>query len=105
VPSHDLIRLLYLLSADQEKAQRAEEIIRSGGSISVQVVNELASLAWRKLAMSPGEVLQTIREVLRVYPLTEESHAFGSGDCRAVSAGGLRCDDRWFGLARGYRDL
>lgn len=44
--------LLYLLSADADKANRAEEIVRAGGLISVQVLNEIVNVARRKLAMS-----------------------------------------------------
>lgn len=72
--------LLYLLSSDEVKAQRAEEIIQAGGVISVQVLNEFAAVASRKLGMSLAEireVLETVRKLLRVHPLTEESHALG----------------------------
>jgi len=72
--------LLYLLSSDEVKAQRAEEIIQAGGVISVQVLNEFASVAARKLGMSLAEIreiLETIRQALRVLPLTEQSHALG----------------------------
>ena len=44
--------LLYLLSVDNDKADRAEMILRTGGLISVQVLNEMANVARRKLAMS-----------------------------------------------------
>jgi predicted nucleic acid-binding protein len=36
--------LLYLLSEDAEKAHRAERLVRQGGGISVQVLNEAASM-------------------------------------------------------------
>ena len=52
--------LLYLLSADESKADRAEEELGAGGVISVQVLNEFASVASRKQKMSLAE----IREVL-----------------------------------------
>jgi predicted nucleic acid-binding protein len=48
--------LLYLLSADTEKADRAEELLAQGGRISVQVLNEFASVATRKLGFSWAEV-------------------------------------------------
>ncbi len=50
--------LLYLLSSDEAKASRAEEVIAVGGVISVQVLNELASVASRKLRMSWPEILE-----------------------------------------------
>ena len=43
--------LIYLLSADAKKADRAEALVRQGGAISVQVLNEAANVARRKLAM------------------------------------------------------
>jgi predicted nucleic acid-binding protein len=42
--------LLYLLSKDTAKADRAEVLLASGGVVSVQVLNEFASVASRKLA-------------------------------------------------------
>ncbi len=72
--------LLYLLSGDTRKADRAEAVMQSGGAISVQVLNEFASVASRKLGMSVTEIretLDTIRSVCKVFPLTVESHILG----------------------------
>ena len=72
--------LLYLLSADAAKADRAEEIIRGRPAISVQVLNEFASVARRKLAMpwdEVNEILRTIRAACPVHPLGEETHDAG----------------------------
>ncbi|MFZ1201791.1 MAG: PIN domain-containing protein [Desulfobacterales bacterium] len=72
--------LLYLLSADTEKADRAEAILRAGGFISVQVLNEVDNVARRKLAMpwiEINEVLALIRSVCPVEPLTIETHDRG----------------------------
>lgn len=72
--------LLYLLSADDDKADRAEMILRAGGLISVQVLNEMANVARRKLAMSWGEineVLALVRSVCSIAPLTLETHDKG----------------------------
>ena len=44
--------LLYLLSKDAAKADRAEALLATGGIVSVQVLNEFASVATRKLAMT-----------------------------------------------------
>lgn len=44
--------LLYLLSADDDKADRAERIVQAGGVISVQVLNETANIACRNLSIS-----------------------------------------------------
>lgn len=72
--------LLYLLSSDSAKADTTEELLIQGGHISVQVLNEFASIATRKLKMSHAEareVLAPIRAVCRVNPLTEETHELG----------------------------
>ena len=72
--------LLYLLSADADKANRAEEIVRAGGLISVQVLNEITNVARRKLAMSwveINEVLALIRAICPTEPLTIETHDRG----------------------------
>jgi predicted nucleic acid-binding protein len=72
--------LIYLLSTDADKADRAEEVILAGGIISVQVLNELASVALRKLGMpwpEINELLALIRSVCPVEPLTIETHDRG----------------------------
>jgi predicted nucleic acid-binding protein len=72
--------LVYLLSADEGKAARAEEVLRAGGAVSVQVLNELANVARRKRAMTwdeVGEVVGLIRAVCPVVPLTVEVHDHG----------------------------
>lgn len=69
--------LLYLLSADTAKADRAEEVLALGGTISVQVLNEFAAVASRKLRMSwreVREVLAQIRAVCTVVPVSIETH-------------------------------
>jgi predicted nucleic acid-binding protein len=69
--------LLYLLSADTAKADRAESLMAAGGTISVQVLNEFASVASRKLGMAWGEirdVLSVARDLCVVRPLTVETH-------------------------------
>ena len=72
--------LLYLLSADPAKADRAEALVAEGGTISVQVLNEFAATAIRKLRMSwteVAEVLGTIRAVCAVEAVTVETHDRG----------------------------
>ena len=72
--------LLYLLSEDAAMADRAEELIAIGGVISVQVLNEVASVAARKLRMSWSEirdVLGSIRAVCETEPVTVETHELG----------------------------
>ena len=72
--------LLYLLSADQDKADRAEAALAAGGSVSIQVLNEFASVASRKLGMPIPEIreaLAAIRAVCRVEPMSEDTHDLG----------------------------
>jgi predicted nucleic acid-binding protein len=72
--------LIYLLSKDAAKADRAEALLASGGVVSVQVLNEFASVASRKLAMTIPEIreiLSTIQGVCIVKPLDIETHKLG----------------------------
>lgn len=72
--------LLYLLSADSAKAQRAEELVAEKGWVSVQVLNEFASVASRKLRMPLSEIrecLEPIRSICTVEPVTVETHTRG----------------------------
>jgi len=72
--------LLYLISADESKADRAESLIAGGGVITVQVLNEFAAVAIRKHALSHAEIrdtLEPIRTVCKLVPLTSETHDLG----------------------------
>src|SRR3954454_23175386 len=72
--------LVYLTSGDAAKADRAEEAVAAGGAISVQVLNELANVARRKMQMSWSDThafLDTLRGLLTVHPLTVETHETG----------------------------
>jgi len=72
--------LIYLLSSDNDKADRAERIVRAGALISVQVLTELTNVARRKLAMSwmeINELLGLIRSFCPTVPLTVETHDRG----------------------------
>ncbi len=72
--------LIYLTSGDATKADRAEATLARGGAISVQVLNELANVARRKMQMSWDDThafLNMLRGLLTVYPLTVESHETG----------------------------
>ncbi len=72
--------LLYLLSEDQGKADRAEALLDNGAVISVQVLNEMAHVARRKLGMPWGqinELLSLIRSLCSIEPLTLEIHERG----------------------------
>ena len=76
-PFLDTNVLLYLLSADSAKADRAESLLADGGTVSVQVLNEFASVALRKLDMPVAElreILEPVRRVCQVEPVTEDTH-------------------------------
>jgi predicted nucleic acid-binding protein len=77
---HDTNVILYLLSGDAAKADRAEELIAAGGRVSVQVLNEVAAVASRKLGLSwddIGEIIAQVRAVCRIEPMTIETHERG----------------------------
>ena len=72
--------LLYLLSADAAKADRAEDLLADGGVISVQVLNEFAAVACRKLDLTwpeVREVLGTAQSLCRVEALRVATHERG----------------------------
>jgi predicted nucleic acid-binding protein len=76
--------LLYLLSDDNAKADRVETLLSARGVVSVQVLNEFAVVALRKLKMPMSdvrEILDTIRAVCTVEPLTIETHDRGLAVC------------------------
>lgn len=79
-PFFDTHVLLYLLSEDTRKADRAEAIIALGGIISVQALSEFASVASRKLGISYAEIrdmLGTVRAVCQTQALTVDTHERG----------------------------
>jgi predicted nucleic acid-binding protein len=72
--------LLYLLSPDARKADRAETLLGAGGAISVQVLNEFAAVARRKSDLSwpeVREVLGAVRAACVTHPVTEKIHDSG----------------------------
>jgi predicted nucleic acid-binding protein len=69
--------VLYLLSGDVTKADRAQALLEAGGVISVQVLNEVTSVCLRKLKMPWQEVdalLLAVKAACNVLPLTITSH-------------------------------
>jgi predicted nucleic acid-binding protein len=71
---------MYLASGDPTKADRTESLIAGGGIISVQVLNEVANVARRKMRLSWEQThafLSTVRALLPVEPLTIETHETG----------------------------
>ena len=77
---HDTNVILYLLSADVMKADRAEEILAAGGRVNVQVLNEVAAVASRKLSLpwpEIREILEQVRAICAVDPITIQTHERG----------------------------
>ena len=77
--------ILYLLSHDAAKADKAESILQAGGVISVQVLNEVVSVCQRKLKMHWDEidaVLQAVKASVQVVPLRETSHELAVQLCK-----------------------
>ena len=101
--------LVYVASGDPAKADRAEKIIADGGTISVQVLNEVANVARRKMRMTWSEthaLLSMIRALLPVQPITVETHEtglelaerYGLSICDAMIAASAlhaECDMLW----------
>ena len=72
--------VLYLLTADAAKSDRAETVIAAGGVVSVQVLNEVTNVARRKLGMDwseTDELLAGLRSACSVEPLTIQTHDTG----------------------------
>lgn len=76
-PFLDTNVLLYLLSGDGPKANRAETLLAGRAIVSVQVLNELANVAVRKLGLTWRELsdlIAAVRAKCEITPLTEEVH-------------------------------
>ena len=79
-PFVDTNVLLYLLSGETAKADRAEALLAKRIVISVQVLNEFANVACRKLQLPWPDVKQALDDVRRfadVHPLTVATHERG----------------------------
>ncbi len=72
--------VLCLASGDSQKADRAEQILRAGGAVTVQVLNETANVIRRRLGVSWSEArefLTGLRALVSVLPVTFENHETG----------------------------
>ncbi len=72
--------LVYLISSNLTKAKEAEKLVEQGGIMSVQVLNELSNVALRKMQCSwdeVNEILNVVRTLLEVQPITIETHELG----------------------------
>ncbi len=72
--------LIYLTDVESGKAGQTEDLLADGGIVSVQVLNEFANVALRKVRLSWPETrdfLDTFRATLKIVPLTVETHQCG----------------------------
>ena len=72
--------LIYLMSSDEIKATRAEQIMEAGDVISIQVLNEFTSVARRKLLMSWDEIREftwIVRAICTVENLSDSIYDLG----------------------------
>ena len=79
-PFVDTNVLLYLLSADADKAARAEALLAGRIVISVQVLNEFANVARRKFGLDWVETRQALVDIRRfsdVRDITLQTHERG----------------------------
>jgi predicted nucleic acid-binding protein len=70
--------LVYILGQEDERTVTAESLVANGGVVSVQVLNELASVSHRKLRMSWPDTVNAL-DAIRVLcpapiPLTTDTH-------------------------------
>jgi predicted nucleic acid-binding protein len=80
-PFFDTNVLIYIVGEKDKRTMRAEALVAGGGVVSVQVLNELAAVARRKLGMTweeIGDALAAIRVLCpSPVPLTLETHEAG----------------------------
>jgi predicted nucleic acid-binding protein len=72
--------LVYLADEEAGKSGPTEDLLANGGVISVQVLNEFALTALRKVGLSWAETrefLGIFRATLEIVPLTFETHERG----------------------------
>jgi predicted nucleic acid-binding protein len=72
--------VLVYLTGEGEKAATAEALIVRGGTVSVQVLNEMALVCRRKYDYSWEQIRQAllfVRTLLNVVPITLDTHELG----------------------------
>lgn len=72
--------LIYVVSGNTAKAERATALLADGGTISVQVLNEIVNVTRRKLHRPWPEIhdfLTSVRACLIVQPVTVATHESG----------------------------
>jgi predicted nucleic acid-binding protein len=79
-PFFDSNVILYLVSPDARKAERAADLLDGEGIVSVQVLNEVASVGLRKFGLQWPEVdelLAAVRSCCGVVDLSLQAHEHG----------------------------
>ncbi len=79
-PFFDSNTLIYLVSTEISKASRSEQLLKLGGTVSVQVLNEFVHVTRRKMKMPFIDIaiaLNGIRRQCEVVPLTIDVHERG----------------------------
>jgi len=73
--------LVYVVGQKDERTAKAEALVANGGVVSVQVLNELASVSRRKLGMSWEEIGDALTAIRDLCPsprsLTIDTHDAG----------------------------
>ena len=72
--------LAYIFSGDARKSARSEELLATGGTISVQILNECALVMRRKFKATWPQIegmSETLRKTCTILPLTEATHVHG----------------------------
>jgi predicted nucleic acid-binding protein len=72
--------VVYAMVGDPPSATLSWNILRAGGTVSIQVLNECANTLRRKFAFDWPDVAEAcaqIRELCDIVPLTEEAHVRG----------------------------
>jgi predicted nucleic acid-binding protein len=72
--------LIYALSEHPGRGERSQSLLRAGGTVSVQVLNECANTLRRKFSAPwprVGLASERIRELCAVVPVTEDTHVRG----------------------------
>jgi predicted nucleic acid-binding protein len=77
-PFFDTNVLVYVVGQHDERTAPAEALLAAGGVVSVQVLNELAAVAHRKLRMSWEEITEALAAIRALcsapVPLTVDTH-------------------------------
>ena len=92
--------LIYALAKDDPRSRKAEDLLATGGVLSVQILNEFVSVARRKLMMPWSEVTEALGAIRDLFPAPlaitidtheaalkiAEKHGYGIYDALVVAA-------------------